>query len=145
MNALRAYKSRWHFVAGILLAAVVVQLLWFWGGAAQIPQVGPALIEGAEREGPLRLTYMTVGRWLTRASGTKDAAIASAQRTLTDEGLRAVTETPENAMDIVSSREFGGAHLWLKVNEWAAPVLLLAWILLYATRNRAVHFTASRR
>ena len=138
-------RSRAHFVAGVLLICSVLQLLWFWGGAAQLPTAGQPLLAGAGRESPLRLTYMHVGRWITRAAGVREAAIASAERTLTPAGIERIVAVPDGAMDAVSSQSFGTGHALLKLNEWAAPVLFVVWLVLYLRRSKGVHFTRSRR
>lgn len=131
-------KSRLHLLAIALFVASLLYNVIVWGGVRDLPDVGPAIADSAQREAPLAATYIAIG-------GIIDSAIPSlgtfGSARLTDalgEGFERIRGDSTVAMDLVFGTTWNAAHRWLKTMYWATPVFLLMALIFWVRRPRQV-------
>lgn len=137
-------RKRLHLIATFLFLAVLMFNLVVWGAAPGLADVGPAIERSAGNEAPLATTYIALGSML-------DAAVPALERfgagVLTDalgEIFPRIIDSPPLAMDFIFSTRLNGTHAWLKTMYWAAPVLLVLSLLLWARKPKKVSLMGRR-
>lgn len=136
-------KNRLALVGTLLLVSVFLNL-WFHGGLANTPEVGPHFREAAQREAPLTWTYMLGGDLLTQVGYFRDSGIEWA-RAAYGPGFPEVIALPATALDVYARENFGSGQRFVGFNYWASPVLLVLYLLLWWRRPKVLHTMGGRR
>jgi hypothetical protein len=138
-------KRRLYLVA---LALFVLTLLYdfvVWGALPLLPDVGPSIVASARREAPLATTYIAIG---SRIDAIFPALQAFGAKRLGDafgEGFERIRGDSTVAMDLIFNTTWNAEQRWLRTLYWAAPVFLLASLILWVRRPRPVRVFGARR
>lgn len=135
-------RARAHVVLLVLMLSTLFANLLLYGGLAQLPE-GKAFLASARRESPLALMYMSAGEPLVAATGLSGVGQDMA-RAAYGETFAAVEESPGAASDLIETGDFGQGHALARAIYWATPLLLVAWLIAYLLRPRAVHLVRRR-
>jgi hypothetical protein len=137
------FKRHRHWFVLVLFLLVFLNSAVTWGGLLRHPTMGPAALDAARREAPLVLLYMRSGELLADYGLFVDSGRRMAERAFgaAEERVRA---SPRAAIDILTGDALGMSHRWLKFSHWAAPLLLVLFLVLLAIRPRAVHMFGPR-
>ena len=137
-------RKHLHTIALILLVLALLVDLVIWGAVPDLPEVGSHLVKSANAEAILASTYMVIGVPL-------DAAIASfhgmgtSLMTAAMEPLQAqIIEQPALAMDLTFSAPANRSLGWVRTFYWAPPVLLLLFLIFWATKPKVVSLIRKR-
>jgi|APFre7841882724_1041349.scaffolds.fasta_scaffold69258_2 hypothetical protein len=130
-----------------VLVAALLSLLTnalAWSGLGQEHGIGPIVRESARRESALVSTYLVLGDALRALPGIDGFATELA---LAGYGpaLERLKAEPAAAMDVLARGGFGPVNAILRINTWATPMLLLAWVVAYWLRPRKVHLAQRKR
>lgn len=132
-------KYRPHVIAMILFALCFGYDLILWGSVRSIPDVGPGIAESARREAPLATAYITLGEPIDNAVPFLKDYGSERLTSAFGEGFERIRTDPTVAMDLIFDTTWNAAHRWIKTLYWAAPILLLLALVLWARRPRPVH------
>lgn len=129
-------KVRAFAVAGLLgLACLVFNVLAVGGAAAMLPGVATQ----AQDESPLAHTYIVLHRYSVHYL----PGVASVSRGLAGacfgDAFSAIREDPRVGLDLLFTASHGVMAALATLLYWAAPVLLLAFVLLYFVRPKTIH------
>ena len=131
-------KNRWYVVAFALFVASFLYDLIVWGSVDLVPTVGSGIADSAGREAPLAATYIAIGRVV---DGAVPALGEFGRDRITEafsDGFERIRADPTVAMDLIFGTTWNAAHSALKLVYWAAPLLLLIAIVLFARRTKPV-------
>jgi hypothetical protein len=129
-------KVRMYAVAGVLGIACLVFDVMALGAAGK---AHPAVEAQARLESPLAQTYIVLGRYLLGGLGfLQGPADALADASFTA-AYPAVAAQPELALDSLYAQARGVTAGVARAAYWGAPILLLAFIVLFTFRPRTVH------
>ena len=131
-------KSRLHVLAVVLFVASLLYNVIVWGGVRQLPEVGPAIAESAQREAPLAATYIALGGIVDSAMPSLGSFGSARLADAFGEGFEQIREDPTVAMDLVFGTTWNATHRWLKTMYWATPVFLLMALIFWARRPKQV-------
>lgn len=134
-------QLHWLLLGAALLCFAFEAVVW--ASAAQLPGTGVHLFRSAKREAPLVYAYMLAGRPMTAVAPLRDFGEGYALQVflpLADQ----IQRTPELAMDLAFAKPSGPRHSTLKMFHHAPLVLLVAWLIAYAMRPKAVHMLVRR-
>ncbi|MBN8482457.1 MAG: hypothetical protein J0L88_12815 [Xanthomonadales bacterium] len=137
-------RRRLHLVAVILFLAVLVFDLVVWGAVPGLPEVGESIARSARSEAPLATTFITLGAILDGAVPALERFGAGLFTDALADAFPRIVENPNLAMDLVFSTRLNATHGWLKLLYWAAPVLLLASLLLWVRKPKKVSLIGRR-
>ena len=131
----------WLLLGAMLLALAFDAIVW--GAAAQMPDSGIHLYRSARREAPLTYFYMTAGRPLRALAPLRNYGDAQAHAAFAG-AAREIGLKPELAMEIAHGPARSTGHATLQWMHYAPPLLLIAWLVAYLRRPRAVHLAVRR-
>lgn len=132
-------KYRPYVIAMSLFVVCFIYDLIVWGGVRSIPGVGPGIAESARREAPLATAYIRLGEPLDAALPFLRDYGAERLSSAFGEGFERIAADPTVAMDLIFDTTWNATHRWIKTMYWAAPILLLLSLILWARRPRPVH------
>ena len=138
-------KRRLHLIAMTLFFICLAYDIVVWGALPQLPGVGVSITASAQREAPLALAYITLGRVVDAAAPSLQAFGAKRLTAALGDGFVRIGEDPEVAMDLIFSTTWNAAHRWLKTMYWAAPLFFVLSLLLWWRRPRQVSALGRRR
>lgn len=138
-------KRYLHHVALVLFFACLLYDMVVWGALPRLPDVGASITASAQREAPLALSYITLGRGLDAAVPSLQAFGAERLSDALGEGFARIRQDPEVAMDLIFNTTWNATHRWLKTMYWAVPFFLLLALLLWWRRPRQVTALRGRR
>jgi hypothetical protein len=137
-------RSRFRLIALVLLLISGTTNLAAWGGVATLPDIGPYVMLSAQRESVLASSYLWLGNWIVRKTGTEAAAQSLADSIWGGEFERIRAE-PSLAMERLGAGDAATtARVTMTINFWATPLLLLIWAVLYVLRERQVRTFGGR-
>jgi hypothetical protein len=137
-------KRRLHLIAIILFFLCFAYDLVVWGALPLLPDVGPSIVQSANREAPMAAAYIGLGRFI---DGAVPALQAFGERAMTDAigaGFERIRGDSTVAMDLIFNTTWNVQHRWLKTAYWAAPFFLLLAVVLWSRRPKQVK-TLGRR
>ena len=127
-------------VYGLALAVLLISLgynVWYWGGAARSPDLGPILTTAAAREAPLVDAYLSLGGavldftpWAADAQADAERALAPARQRILDQ--------PRLAIDELFDHRYDTALSVLVISHWVAPLALLVTLIAWLRRPKAI-------
>lgn len=138
-------RRRLHLVAVILFLIVFFLNLAIWGAVPDLPDIGAGIARSARAETVLATTYIVLGGMLNGAIPALGEFGAGFFTRAVGEAFPKIAEYPNLAMDVIFSSRLNGTHAWLKTLYWAAPVLLLLSIVLWARKPKTVSLVGGRR
>ena len=138
-------RRRLHLVAVILFVIVFLLDLAIWGAVPGLPDVGEGIARSARSETLLATTYILLGGMLDAAVPALGEFGAGFFTRAVGEAFPSIVEAPNLAMDLIFSSRFYGTHGWLKTLYWAAPVLLVLSIVLWARKPKTIRLVGGRR
>ncbi|PIV32303.1 MAG: hypothetical protein COS34_13795 [Lysobacterales bacterium CG02_land_8_20_14_3_00_62_12] len=130
-------KKHFYIVALLVFLASLAYNAWYWGGAAQLADVGPLIRRAAEREAPLVQTYLLVGDRLLGWSGQQAAAAASAEAAFAPARARLLAQ-PELVIADLFGHHYSLAQSTLRFTHWLCPVALLVFLIAWARRPQSI-------
>lgn len=130
-------KKHFYIVALLVFLASLSYNAWYWGGAAQLSDLGPLIRDAAEREAPLVQTYLTLGDRFLGLSGQQAAAAASAETAFGPARSRLLAH-PELAIADLFANSYSGAQSTLRYTHWLCPGALLIFLIAWARRPKAI-------
>jgi hypothetical protein len=138
-------RRKLPIIGFVLFALVFLFDLVVYGGLAEIPEIGPIVQRAAVREAPLVLSYMTLGSWLDEKIPALGVWGESYAMEALQEGFERIRHDPTVAIDLIFSNSWNSKHGWIKFYHWAAPVLLILSLILWARRPKVVRMMGGRR
>lgn len=134
-----------HWYALVLFLLVLGYDFVVWGAASRLPdEVGPHLLNSAQREAPLAYFYMRVGASVDQAVPALDNWGLHAANVALADGFAHIKDDPAVAMDLVFSQTWNLHHAVLKFCHWAAPVLALISLVFWLRRPKKVRMMGRR-
>lgn len=114
--------------------------LWFWGGLAHLPKLGPALVGAVDKQFSLTATYVGLGQpLLTRLDRARSAAESSREQLL--RSPEALLEGPKGLLvDRLIAALPAGQH-W---SHYATPWLLVFGLALAWLKPKPIKITTRR-
>jgi hypothetical protein len=137
-------KRRLYLVALILFALCFAYDLVVWGSLPQLAQVGPSIVQSANREAPLAATYIGIGSYIDAAVPSLQAFGERAITAAIGDGFERIRGDATVAMDLIFDTTWNVQHRWLKTVYWAAPLFLLLSVVLWTRRLKQIR-TLGRR
>jgi hypothetical protein len=133
-------KRSLHILAAVAFILLLCDQWLVWGGLGRAPQVGPAVLEAADREVGLASVHVLIGQWLVHSAGLDESAIDAATRRFAAI-IPDIQGNPDAALEIATSR-----MPWsVKFGYSGAPIMLLVAVVLWWRRPRTVHLVKVRR
>jgi hypothetical protein len=132
-------KTRLHVIAMVLFALCFLYNLVVWGSVRSLPEVGPGIADSARREAPLATAYITLGEALDSSVPVFQDYGAERLTSAFGDGFERIRADPTVAMDLIFDTTWNATHRWIKAMYWAAPILLLVALVLWARRPRPIH------
>lgn len=132
-------KNRLHVIALVLFVLCFLYDLIVWGSVRSIPDVGPGIADSARREAPLATAYITLGEMLDSVVPALESYGADRLSNAFGEGFERIKADPTVAMDLIFDTTWNAAHRWIKAMYWAAPILLVVFLILWSRRPRPIH------
>lgn len=132
-------RNRLHVIAGVLFVAALLADFWIWGGLSKAPTLGPLVSDVTSRELALASVYVPAGATLLDLTGLGATAATQAGEMFAP--LQpALAANPQAAMETLVA----DMPLLPKLAYHGAPLLLVAFALLWWRRPRVVHAFGSR-
>jgi hypothetical protein len=131
-------KNRWHVVALVLFVVCFLYDVVVWGSVDLLGAPGSGIADSAAREAPLAATYIAIGRAIDGAVPSLGEFGRDRITEAFGDGFERIRADPTVAMDLIFGTTWNTAHSALKLAYWAAPLLLLITIVLFARRTKAV-------
>ncbi|HEY6940415.1 hypothetical protein [Dokdonella sp.] len=131
-------KRHLHVIVLVLFVSFLLYDMVVWGALPRVPDVGPAIVDSANREAPLAATYVLLGAPL---DGALPALQAFGEARVTEafgEGFPRIREDSTVAMDLIFNTTWNVGHRWLKTAYWFPPLLLVATVIVWLRRPRKV-------
>ena len=136
-NAMKRYL---HVVAAVIFLLLLCDQWLAWGGLGRAPQVGPVVMEAADRDVGLASVHVLVGQWLAHGAGLDETAIDTATRRFADV-IPDILTNPDAALETATIR-----MPWsVRLGYYGAPIMLLVTLPLWWRRPRSVHLVKVRR
>lgn len=133
-------KRYLHVVAALIFLLLLCDQWLVWGGLGRAPQVGPVVLEAADRDVGLASVHVLLGQWLVHGAGLDESAIDAATRRF-DAVIPQILANPDAALETVTTR-----MPWsVRLGYHGAPIMLLVALLLWWRRPRSVHLVKVRR
>lgn len=133
-------KRYLHVVATVIFVLLLCDQWLVWGGLGRAPQVGPVMLEAADREVGLASVHVLVGQWLVHSAGLDESAIDAATRRF-DAVIPHLLSNPDAALETVTMQ-----MPWsVRLGYYGAPIMLLVALVLWWRRPRTVHLVKVRR
>ena len=125
-----------HTIALILFVLVFLFDLVLWGTVPGLPDVGSSIERSAH--------YLALGVPLDAAVGALHSLGTGIMTAGLSPGFERILAEPHVAMDLIFSSSFNATHGLIKWLYWAAPVLLVLYVLLWIMRPKQVAFIKKR-
>ena len=137
-------RKHLHKIAFVLLLIALMIDLVIWGAVPDLPDIGGHMAKSAHAEAILASTYMAVGTPLDAAVGSFHG-IGTSLMTAAMEPLREqIVAEPNLAMDLTLSGQANGALGWVRTFYWAPSILLVLFLILWATKPKVVSLIRKR-
>jgi hypothetical protein len=133
-----------HYVTLVLFLLAFLWDLVLWGAVPDLPEVGPAIEYSASNEAFLGSLYIALGQALDGFLPALAGFGASIMSGAVGEGFARMVEAPNLAMEIILGPSFNSLHAWVKLLYWASPLLLVTFLILWATRPKKVSLARHR-
>jgi hypothetical protein len=133
-----------HTIALILFVLVFLFDLVLWGTVPGLPDVGTSIERSAHAEAVLASLYLALGVPLDAAVGALHSLGTGIMTAGLSPGFERILAEPHVAMDLIFSSSFNATHGLIKWLYWAAPVLLVLYVLLWIMRPKQVAFIKKR-
>lgn len=127
-----------HIIALILFVLVFLFDLILWGAVPDLPEVGAAIEASANREAVLASLYLALGVPLDAAVGAFHGMGGAIMTSGLSPGFEQIIAEPNVAMDLIFSASFNATHSLIKGLYWAAPMLLVLYVVLWLLRPKQV-------
>jgi hypothetical protein len=138
-------RKHLHWFALLLFVWAFGYDLVIWGAARNLPDIGDKLHMSAQRNALLATMYMAAGRKLDNAvPALEDWGEHHVQNALAD-GIPRIKDDPNVAMDLIFSQTWNSSHFTLKLMYWAAPILGLIALVLWARRPKKISLIGGSR
>jgi len=137
-------KRRLYLVALILFAFCLGYDLVVWGSLPLLAQVGPSIVQSANREAPMAATYIGIGGYIDAAVPALQAFGERAMTAAIGDGFERIRGDSTVAMDLIFNTTWNVQHRWLKTVYWAAPFFLLLSGVLWSRRPKQVRALGRR-
>lgn len=131
-------KRRLHLISLIVFCLCFLYNLVVWGSLPLLPDIGPAIVQSANREAPLAATYIGLGRFLDAAVPALQAFGEGSMTAAIGDGFERIRGDSTVAIDLIFNTTWNVRHRWLKTVYWAAPFFLLLTGVLWTRRPRQV-------
>ena len=133
-------KRYLHVVAAVIFVLLLCDQWLVWGGLGRAPQVGPVVLEAADRDIGLASVHVLVGQWLVRGAGLDESAIDVATARFADV-IPGMLANPDAALETATKQ----MPLGVQLGYYGAPIMLLAALVLWWLRPRPVHLVRVRK
>lgn len=133
-----------HTIALILLVLALFVDLVIWGAVPDLPEIGAHMVRSANTEAVLASAYIALGGPLDAAVDALHSIGTSVMTSATEPLLVQIVEQPNLAMDLTLSGQGNRALGWIQTLYWAPLVLLVAFLILWATRPKTVSLIRKR-
>lgn len=137
-------RKHLHKLAFALFLLAVVINLAIWGAVPDLPQIGEHMTASAHAEAFLASAYMALGAPLDALVGPFHAFGTGLMTAATEPLLERILAEPNLAMDLTLSGSANSALDWIRFVYWATPVLLVIFVLLWATKPKTVSLIRKR-
>ena len=137
-------KKYMHWLFTLLFLIALTYDVVVWGAAARIPDVGEKLQKSVHREALLANVYMSIGMPLVAAVPALETWGADTFQAAVSEGFPRIQEDPAVAVDLIFTQTWNAKHRTLKIIYWAAPVLALTALFLWARRPKKISLMGRR-
>lgn len=137
-------RKHLHKIAFVLLLLAVLFDLAIWGAVPDLPEIGSHMVTSAHAEALLASTYMALGTPLDAAVGSLHGMGTNLMTAAMQPLLEQIVAEPNLAMDLTLSGSANSALGWVRTFYWAPPVLLVIFLLLWATRPKVVSLIRKR-
>ncbi|HEU4662650.1 MAG TPA: hypothetical protein VFS55_01335 [Dokdonella sp.] len=138
-------KRHLHVIVLVLFVLFLLYDIVVWGSLPLIPDVGPDIVDSANREAPLAATYVLLGAPLDSALPALQAFGEERVSAAFGEGFARIREDSTVAMDLIFNSTWNVEHRWLKTVYWFPPLLLVATVILWLRRPRKIATLGRRR
>lgn len=133
-------KRYLHVVAAVIFVLLLCDQWLVWGGLGRAPQVGPVVLEAADRDLGLASVHVLVGQWLVRSAGLDESAIEAGTGRFAAI-IPDILANPDVALETATTQ-----MPWsVRLGYYGAPIMLLLALLLWWRRPRSVHLVKVRR
>lgn len=137
-------RKHLHKIAFVLFLLAFMVDLVIWGAVPDLPGIGGHLVRSAHAEAMLASTYMVVGTPLDAAVGVFHGMGTSLMTSAMEPLQAQIVAEPTLAMDLTLSGQANAALDWIRTFYWAAPILLLVFLILWATKPKVVSLIRKR-
>ena len=133
-------KRYLHVVAAVIFVLLLCDQWLVWGGLGRAPQVGPVVLEAADREVGLASVHVLVGQWLVHSVGLDESAIEAGTGRVAAV-IPHILANPDAALETATAQ----MPLSVRFGYYGVPIMLLVTVLLWWRRPRTVHLVKVRR
>lgn len=131
-------RNKLHIVVAAVFLLVLFYDLIVWGAVKDLPEAGLHIRTIAQRQAPLALTYMTLGEPLDAALPFLHGYGLDTARRAFEPAFVRIAEDTNLAITLLFDRTYNSTHAVLKALFYAAPVLLVLFLLLWWRRPRQI-------
>lgn len=138
-------RMHWYALFGIFfLLCLFIDALSF-GALSREPQIGQAVLTGAEAEAPIVRIYIALGTPLVSSSPILQQVGESMANSAFGDSYAAIGARPAAAVDLLFSESHGPTSALFMLSYWGAPLLLVCTLLAWLMRTRQTHLIKSVR
>ena len=137
-------RKHLHKIALFLFLLAFLVNLMIWGAVPDLPDIGEHMVNSAHAEAILASTYIALGTPLDAVVGLLHGIGTSWMTQATTPMLEQILSEPNLAMDLTLSGSANGALGWVRTFYWAPPILLVIFLILWATKPKVVSLIRKR-
>ncbi|MGB0135213.1 hypothetical protein [Dokdonella sp.] len=137
-------RKHLHKIALFLLLLALLLDLAIWGAVPDLPEIGGHMVRSAHAEAMLASTYIALGGPLDALVGSLHGFGTHLMTTATAPLVEQIVEQPNLAMDLTLAGAGNGSLEWIRTLYWAPPILLVVFLILWATKPKVVNLIRKR-
>lgn len=137
-------RKHLHTIALILFLFVFFIDLVLWGAVPTLPDVGDHIVRSANTEAVLASLYIALGTPLDAFLPALGNLGAQVMTQGLDGSFAQIVESPNLAMDLIFNASYNSTHGWIRTFYWAAPVMLVVFLILWAVKPKTVSLIRKR-